>query len=113
MEQSNNFSTKIIKIESRTFILNILKFENGVILSIGENLNKLGSMMLSIGTGPTPIATMLTPSKTNFTVLRLIAEPISTSIKGIALVSMSTESELTNSEIKLLLTEVKALTQNV
>lgn len=113
MEQSNNFSTKIIKISSRSLIFNILKFENGIILSISENLNKLGSMMLSIGTGPTPIATMLTPSKKNFTVLRLIAEPISTSIKGIVLVSMFTESELTNSEIKLLLTEVKALTQNV
>jgi len=74
-------------LESRSFSLQIQKFENGYFISVTEDANKLGSMVVSLATGPTPITTIVIPSRTESLFLKLVAERISTKMRGITLVS--------------------------
>ena len=77
----------MVNLESRSFSLQIQKFENGYFISVTEGSNKLGSMVVSLATGPTPITTTIIPSRSESLFLKLVAERISTRMRGIALVS--------------------------
>jgi len=96
----------VVNLESRTFFLQIQKFENGYFISITEGTNKIGSMVISLATGPTPITTTIIPSRTESIFLKLIAERISTRMRGIALVSTFTQKELDPNTAKALMSEV-------
>ena len=56
-------NTKTIAYENRTFLVNMLNFENGMIISISENSLKIGPMLISIGTGPVPSTSVIIPAK--------------------------------------------------
>lgn len=98
--------------ESRTFFLQIQKFENGYFISITEGTNKIGSMVISLATGPTPITTTIIPSRTESIFLKLIAERISTRMGGIALVSTFTQKELEPNTAKALMSEIMEMVDN-
>ena len=98
--------------ESRTFFLQIQKFENGYFVSVTEGINKIGSMVVSLATGPTPITTTVIPSRTESLFLKLIAERISTRIRGIALVSAFTQKELEPNTAKTLMSEIMEMIEN-
>ena len=98
--------------ESRTFFLQIQKFENGYFISITEGTNKIGSMVISLATGPTPITTTIIPSRTESIFLKLIAERISTRMRGIALVSTFTQKELDPNTAKALMSEIMEMVDN-
>jgi hypothetical protein len=112
MSSPNGFSQKTINLESRSFSLQILKFENGYFVSVTEGTNKLGSMVVSLATGPTPITTTIIPSKSEALFLRLIAERISTRMRGIAVVSAFIQKELEPTIAKAIMTEIMELIQN-
>ena len=99
-------------LESRSFSLQIQKFENGYFISITEGSNKLGSMTISLTTGPTPITTTIIPSRTESLFLKLIAEQISTRSRGIALVSTYVQKELEPNNVKSLISEIMELIEN-
>lgn len=98
--------------ESRTFFLQIQKFENGYFISVTEGTNKIGSMVVSLATGPTPITTTIIPSRTESIFLKLIAERISTRMRGIALVSTFTQKELDPNTAKALMSEIMEMVDN-
>ncbi|MCH8915479.1 MAG: hypothetical protein IIA82_06525 [Thaumarchaeota archaeon] len=112
MNSPNGFSHKVVNLENRTFFLQILKFENGYFVSIAEGTNKIGSMVVSLATGPTPITTTVIPSRTESLFLKLIAERISTRMRGIALVSTFTQKELDSNTAKALMSEIMEMIEN-
>ena len=112
MISPNGFSQKTINLESRSFSLQIIKFENGYFVSVTEGTNKLGSMVVSLATGPTPVTTTIIPSKSEGLFLRLIAERISTRMRGIAVVSAFIQKELEPTSAKAIMTEIMELIQN-
>ena len=112
MISPNGFSQKTINLESRSFSLQIIKFENGYFVSVTEGTNKLGSMVVSLATGPTPVTTTIIPSKSEALFLRLIAERISTRMRGIAVVSVFIQKELEPTSAKAIMTEIMELIQN-
>ncbi len=102
----------MVNLESRTFFLQIQKFENGYFISITEGTNKIGSMVISLATGPTPITTTIIPSRTESIFQKLIAEQISTRMRGIALVSSFTQKELEPNTAKALMSEIMEMIDN-
>jgi len=102
----------VVNLESRTFFLQILMFENGYFVSVTEGTNKIGSMVVSLATGPTPITTTIIPSRNESLFLRLVAEQISTRIRGVALVSTFIQKELESTTAKALMSEIIEMVDN-
>ena len=96
----------MVNLESRNFSLQIQKFENGYFVSITEGSNKLGSTVVSLATGPAPITTTIIPSRSESLFLKLIAERISTRMRGIALVSTFIQKQLEPDTAKSLMSEI-------
>jgi len=102
----------VVNLESRTFFLQIQKFENGYFVSVTEGSNKIGSMVVSLATGPTPITTTIIPSRNESLFLKLVAEQISTRIRGVALVSTFIQKELESITAKALMSEIIEMIDN-
>ena len=102
----------MVNLESRSFSLQIQKFENGYFISVTEGSNKLGSMVVSLATGPTPITTTIIPSRSESLFLKLIAERISTRMRGIALVSTFIQKQLEPDTAKSLMSEIMGIIEN-
>jgi len=102
----------VVNLESRTFFLQIQKFDNGYFVSITEGTNKIGSMVVSLATGPTPITTTVIPSRNESLFLQLIAERISTRMRGIALVSTFIQKKLEPNTAKALMSEIMEMIDN-
>ena len=102
----------MVNLESRNFSLQIQKFENGYFVSITEGSNKLGSMVVSLAPGPTPITTTIIPSRSESLFLKLIAERISTRMRGIALVSTFIQKQLEPDTAKSLMSEIMEMIEN-
>jgi hypothetical protein len=112
LSSPNGFSEKTVDLESRSFSLQILKFENGCFVSVSEGSSKLGSMVVSLTTGQNPITTTVIPSKHESLFLKLIAERISTRMHGIAIVSTYVQKELDPNTAKVLMTEIMEIIEN-
>ena len=112
MTSPNGFFHKMVNLESRSFSLQIQKFENGYFISITEGSNKLGSMVVSLATGPTPITTTIIPSRSESLFLKLIAERVSTRMRGIALVSTFIQKQLEPDTAKALMFEIMEMIEN-
>jgi hypothetical protein len=102
----------MVHLENRNFSLNIQKFENGYFVSVTEGPNKIGSMVVSLATGPTPITTTVIPSRTESLFLKLVAERISTRMRGIAIVSTFIQKELEPNIAKALMAEIMEMIEN-
>ena len=112
MNSPNGFSKKTVNLESRSFSLQIQKFENGFFVSVSEGSNKIGSMVVSLATGPTPITTTIIPSRTESLFLKLVSERISTRMRGIAFVSAFIQKELEPNTAKALMSEIMEMIEN-
>jgi len=99
-------NTKTIVYENRTFLVNMLNFENGLILSISENSLKIGPMLISISSGPVPSTSIIIPTKSEELFLKLLAEKISSFLKGICVVTGNFEKPLDNETTKQLMHEI-------
>ena len=99
-------NTKTIAYENRTFIVNMLNFENGMIISISENSPKIGPMLISISSGPVPSTSIIIPTKSEELFLKLLSEKISSFIKGICLVTANFERSLDNNTTKQLMHDI-------
>ena len=112
MNSPSGFFQKLVNLESRSFSLQIQKFDNGYFVSVAEGSNKIGSMVVSLATGPTPITTTIIPSRSESLFLKLTAERISTRMKGIALVSAFIQKELEPDTAKALMSEIMEMIEN-
>jgi len=107
------FLKKNLDVNNRHFLLIVLKFENGNFVSVSEGVEKLGSLVVSLSTGPTPVTTTVIPARTDSLFLKLTAERISTSTKGIAIVSAFIEKELNPETAKVIMSNITEMIQNV
>jgi len=112
LNSPDGFFQKLVNLEGRKFSLSIQKFDNGYFVSVAEGSNKIGSMVASMATGPTPITTTIIPSKTQSLFLKLVAERISTRMRGIALVSAFIQKELEPNTAKDLMSEIMEMIEN-
>ena len=99
-------NTKTIAYANRTFLVNMLNFENGMIISISENSPKIGQMLISISSGPVPSTSIIIPTKSEELFLKLLSEKISSFLKGICLVTGNFEKPLDNEITKQLMQEI-------
>ena len=97
---------KTIVYENRTFLVNFLNFENGMIISISETSLKIGQMLISISSGPVPSTSVIIPTKSEELFLKLLSEKISSFLKGICIVTGNFEKPLDNETIKQLMHEI-------
>ena len=107
------FCEKTVEVDNRSFLVRILKFDNGNFISISEGSDSIGSMVVSLSTGPTPITTTVIPTKMDALFLKLTAERISTMNKGISIVSSNVQSELKTDTAKTLMSEIVEMVRNV
>jgi hypothetical protein len=69
-------------------------------------------MVVSLSVGQNPITTTVIPSKSESLFLKLVAEKISTNIRGIAVVSTYVQKDLDAETAKVLMTEIMEIVQN-
>ena len=100
------YNTKTIAYENRTFLVNMLNFENGTIVSITENSQKIGPMLISINSGPIPSTSIIIPTKSEELFLKLLSQKISSFMKGICLVTANFEKPLDSETTKQLMHEI-------
>ena len=112
MNSPNGFSKKTIDLGSRTFSLQILKFENGSFVSLSEGVHKIGSMVVSLNRGQNPITTTVIPSKEDSVFTKLIAEKISFKMNGIAIISSFFKKEIDSETAKVLMEEILDMVAN-
>ena len=105
------FSKTVIDIDKRSFIIQILLFDNGSFVSITEGQEKIGGLTASIGTGSVPITNSIIPAKSESLFLKLIAEQLSSVITGINLVSAFIPKELENKTAKTLIAKIKEIVE--
>ena len=98
--------------DSRNFVLKIQKFDNGFFVSVSEGSDKLGAMVVSLATGPVPVTTTIIPSQSESLFLKLVAERISTRMRGIALVSTFLQKQLEPDTAKSLMSEIMEMIDN-
>ena len=103
---TQGFTQKTVEVGDRKFFIHLLSFDNGNFVSISEGGQKIGSLVVSIGSGPTPTTATVIPAKTDSLFLKLTAEKISTSNKGIGVVSLFAQRELGNEAAKILMGEI-------
>ena len=109
---TQGYNQKSIVVGNRKFLVQLIVFDNGNFVSISEGGQKIGSMVVSIGSGPTPTTTTVIPAKTDYLFLKLTAEKISTSIRGIGIVSLYIQRDLGNEATKILLGEIMEMIRN-
>ena len=100
------YNTKTIAYENRTFLVNMLNFENGTIVSITENSQKIGPMLISINSGPVHSTSIIIPTKSEELFLKLLSQKISLFMKGICLVTANFEKPLDSETTKQLMHEI-------
>lgn len=108
---TQGYTQKTVDVGDRKFFIHLLSFENGDFVSISEGSQKIGSMVVSIGSGPSATTATVIPAKTDSLFLKLTAEKISTSIKGIGVVSLFAQRELGNETAKILMGEIMGMIQ--
>ncbi len=100
------YDTKTIAYDNRYFLVDMLNFENGIIISITENSPKIGPMLISINSGPVPSTSIIIPTKSEELFLKLLSQKISSLMKGICLVTANFEKPLDNETTKQLMHEI-------
>ncbi len=92
--------------DGRQFVVQIIGFENGRFISVSEGYERIGAMVVSLVSGPTPVTTTVIPAKTESLFLKLTAERISSTTRGIAIVSAFFQRELDSNSAKSLMSKI-------
>ncbi len=109
MTADDSFSRRTVSSSNREFVIQVLKFENGCFVSLAENKNRLGSVVLSLGAGPGPVTTTAIPAKTDPLFLKMIAEKLGQATKGVAIVSSSVQDKLDAAAAGLIAAEIDGM----
>ncbi len=63
-------------------------------------------MMISVGTSPSPSTSTIIPTRTDAIFLKLISQKLAAYVKGICIVSLSTQKELGSNAGKVLIEKI-------
>ena len=100
-----------MNIKERSFLVQILNFENGNFISVTESSEKIGGMIVSINSGPVPSTSTIIPPKSESLFLKLVSEKIAYVRQGMCLISGNFEKafdkEITIQLMNAILEELK------
>ena len=100
-----------MNINERSFLVQILNYENGNFISVTEGLENIGGMIVSINSGPVPSTSTIIPPKSDALFLKLISERIAYTRQGMCLVTGNFEKaldkEITKQLMNAILEELK------
>ena len=91
---SGGYTKKLVNINERSFLVQILNYENGNFISVTEGLENIGGMIISINSGPVPSTSTIIPPKSEAVFLKLVSERIAYTRQGMCLVTGNFEKAL-------------------
>ena len=91
---SGGYTKKLVNINERSFLVQILNYENGNFISVTEGLENIGGMIVSINSGPVPSTSTIIPPKSEALFLKLVSERIAYTRQGMCLVTGNFEKAL-------------------
>ena len=91
---SGGYTKKLVSINERSFLVQILNYENGNFISVTEGLENIGGMIVSINSGPVPSTSTIIPPKSEAVFLKLVSERIAYTRQGMCLVTGNFEKAL-------------------
>ena len=83
-----------MNINERSFLVQILNYENGNFISVTEGLENIGGMIVSINSGPVPSTSTIVPPKSEALFLKLVSERIAYTRQGMCIVTGNFEKAL-------------------
>ena len=83
-----------MNIDERSFLVQILNYENGNFISVTEGSENIGGMIVSINSGPVPSTSTIIPPKSEALFLKLVSERIAYTRQGMCLVTGNFEKAL-------------------
>ena len=108
---SGGYTKKLVDINERSFLVQILNYENGNFVSVTEGSENIGGMIVSINSGPVPSTSTIIPPKSDALFLKLISERIAYTRQGLCLVTGNFEKaldkEITKQLMNAILEELK------
>ena len=100
-----------MNINERSFLVQILNYENGNFISVTEGSENIGGMIVSINSGPMPSTSTIIPPKSEALFLKLVSERIAYTRQGMCLVTGNFEKaldkEITKQLMDIILEESK------
>ena len=100
---SGGYTKKLVNINERSFLVQILNYDNGNFISVTEKLEKIGGMIVSINSGPVPSTSTIIPPKSEALFLKLISEKIAYVRQGMCLITGNFEKPLEKEATKQLM----------
>ena len=100
------YKKKIVKIDNREFLVQVVHFDNGNFISITEGKEKIGAMIVSIGSGTRISTATVIPSKSDSFFLKMVSERVASTINGICVASLNIQKELGLETMKALMNEI-------
>ena len=108
---SGGYTKKLVNINERSFLVQILNYENGNFISVTEGLENIGGMIVSINSGPVPSTSPIIPPKSEALFLKLVSERIAYTRQGMCLATGNFEKaldkEITRQLMNAILEELK------
>ena len=108
---SGGYTKKLVNINERSFLVQILNYENGNFVSVTEGSENIGGMIVSINSGPVPSTSTIIPPKSEALFLKLVSERIAYTRQGMCLVTGNFEKaldkEITKQLMDIILEESK------
>ena len=99
----SGFTEKVVTVNDRSFMIRIISYENGNFISVTENSEKIGGMIVSINSGPVPSTSTIIPPKSEALFLKLISEKIAYVRQGMCLITGNFEKPLEKEATKQLM----------
>ena len=100
-----------MNIKERSFLVQILNFDNGNFISVTESSEKIGGMIVSINSGPVPSTSTIIPPKSESLFLKLVSEKIAYVKQGMCIITGNFEKaldkEITRQLMNAILEELK------
>ena len=108
---SGGYTKKLVDINERSFLVQILNYENGNFISVTEGSENIGGMIVSINSGPMPSTSTIIPPKSESLFLKLVSEKIAYVRQGMCLITgnfeKSLDKEITKQLMDIILEESK------
>ena len=91
---SRGYTKKLVDINERSFLVQILNYDNGNFISVTEGSENIGGMIVSINSGPVPSTSTIIPPKSETLFLKLVSEKIAYVKQGMCLITGNFEKAL-------------------
>ena len=99
----SGFTEKVLTVNDRPFMIRIISYENGNFISVTENSEKIGGMIVAINSGLVPSTSTVIPAKSEELFFKLVSEKIAQKKQGICIITGNFEKVLDNETTKQLM----------